>query len=173
MLQGGPCADLLTGWGGDDVLLGGGGDDILEGGDGDDLLAGNRGDDYLEGGAGNDVLRGGIGADTLVGGDGSDVFDYNDIADSVGGGGRDTIADFEIAIDLIDLTRIDADTAVDGDQAFTFIGSAGFSGASAELRVVAVGADCIVRGDVNGDSFADFAIYVTGQTSLSATDFIL
>ncbi|WP_373504096.1 calcium-binding protein [Aestuariivirga sp.] len=173
VLEGSACADLLTGWGGDDVLLGRGGDDILEGGDGDDVLAGNRGDDYLEGGAGNDVLRGGPGADTLSGGDGSDVFDYNDIADSVGGGGRDTITDFETGIDLIDLSGIDADTAVDGDQAFTFIGNGTFSGAAGELRVVAVGTDCVVRGDVNGDAVVDFAIYVTGQTSLAVGDFIL
>ncbi|MBA4802329.1 MAG: hypothetical protein H2040_10745 [Euryhalocaulis sp.] len=80
---------VLEGLGGDDVLVGFDGNDTLSGGDGDDKLIAREGDDVLDGGAGNDVLRGLEGADTFV----------------IGiSGGRDTIADFEDGVDVIDLT---------------------------------------------------------------------
>ncbi len=145
----------------------------LQGFAGGDTIRGLGGNDTLLGGTGSDVLAGGAGADRLTGGAGSDVFEYNAIADSIGGGGRDAIADFETGIDLIGLSGIDANTMVDGDQAFTFIGSAGFSRTAGELRVATVGTGCVVRGDVNGDAVVDFSVFVSGHASLSLADFIL
>ncbi|NKC34214.1 calcium-binding protein, partial [Roseomonas sp. BU-1] len=75
------------------------GDDVLFGGNGGDTLGGGFGDDTLSGGAGNDVLIGGDGEDILLGGAGNDVFRYTSR-----GFGLDTINDFSITQDRIDLS---------------------------------------------------------------------
>lgn len=73
-------------------------EDVLFGGKGKDALFGGSGDDVLSGGAGNDLLVGGAGNDTLYGGTGVDVFRYDSRQF-----GQDTIADFTIGTDRIDL----------------------------------------------------------------------
>lgn len=57
--------------------------------------------------AGDDTLDGGVGSDFLVGGGGSDTFYFET------GDGNDTISDFEIGVDLIDLSRTNATSMVD------------------------------------------------------------
>jgi Ca2+-binding RTX toxin-like protein len=84
------------------------------GGSGSDVLTGNETTNLLKGGAGTDTLDGGSGADTLVGGAGADVFDFNSIKDTPAGA-RDTIQDFMQGVDHIDLSTIDASTAITGD----------------------------------------------------------
>lgn len=137
-------------------------------------IAGAEGDDQLFGFAGADTLSGGTGRDRLAGGDGADRFAYATLADStVAMAGRDWIRDFSHAQgDRIDLSAIDA---VKGgtDNAFTFIGTAGFSHVAGQLGIVAAGADWIVQGDVDGDGAADFAIQVTSASALVAADFLL
>jgi hypothetical protein len=62
---------------------------------------------------------------------------------------RDGIQDFS-AGDLIDLSRIDANTLLDGDQAFEFIGNAAFSKTAGELRFenISIGGPVwLVQGD--------------------------
>ncbi|HRX35493.1 MAG TPA: hypothetical protein P5337_03775, partial [Aestuariivirga sp.] len=105
--------------------------DVLVGNGKDNTLAGMDGDDTLNGGNGQDALFGGSGQDMLTGGGGGDRFIYNDVLDSLRGGGtQDIIKDFEVGgpgapIDLIDLSGVDADMNTSGDQVFTFIGDAG------------------------------------------------
>ena len=95
--------DHVFGEGGIDLIYGAEGDDYLDGGEGDDVLRGGLGDDILTGGSGNDILIGGLGDDILVGGAGEDIFKWVDQdADS----GVDTIKDFTVGEDLIDLTEI-------------------------------------------------------------------
>ncbi|MBE1286079.1 MAG: hypothetical protein GJ676_22390 [Rhodobacteraceae bacterium] len=181
-LNGGNGNDLLIGGGGRDVLngdrgidrlKGGTGNDILLGGDGNDRLDGQNGNDTLGGGAGNDVLTGGRGRDVLTGHAGIDTFDFNLVSDSNTKGRRaDTITDFVSGVDLIDLSGIDA-IAGAGNQAFTFIGTSGFSGTSGELRAVTTAGKTIVRGDTDGDSKADLVIELTGTLTLGASDFVL
>ena len=77
----------------------------LVGGAGVDTLDGGAGKDALSGGAGNDVLIGGWGADRLAGGAGADIFLFRDAADSTRGA-RDTIIDFTVGTDRIDLTQM-------------------------------------------------------------------
>jgi serralysin len=74
--------------------------------------------------------------------------------------------------DRIDLSAIDADANTAGDQAFSFVGSAVFSGVAGELRAVTSLTNSTVFGDVNGDKVADFAIQVIGIATMQATDFI-
>jgi Ca2+-binding RTX toxin-like protein len=102
------------------------GDDYLQGNAGDDVLAGDRGNDRMVGGLGNDTLWGGVGGDYLVGNEGADIFQYTTVEDSQnivvnGVSQQDQIADFTQGQDKIDLSAIDANPALAGDQAFVFI----------------------------------------------------
>lgn len=126
MLVAGNGADHLAGEGGNDTLLGGKGGDTAVGGAGEDTLKGNGGNDWLSGGGGNDrvlggggrdSLLGGYGHDTLFGGNGHDRIQGQKGSDVLTGGsgrdtfvfnrddGHDTITDFELGIDHIQIGR--------------------------------------------------------------------
>lgn len=79
------------------VAHGGNGDDRLAGAGGNDRLYGDNGADHLSGGSGNDVLAGGRGDDFLTGGAGADTF----VLDK--SGGSDTVSDFEVGVDRLQL----------------------------------------------------------------------
>jgi len=166
VLQGSGSADTLVGSAADDRIQGFGGDDTLFGNDGNDLLDGGVERDRLDGGAGRDTLIGGPGADTLTGGAGDDIFVFNrdDLNDRI----IDTIADFTVGSDRIDLSSIDANRTVPGDQAFTFIGENAFTGAGqarfsgGELQL-----------NVDSGLAADFTARLVGVTSLTASDLIV
>ncbi len=202
-MQMGAGSDTVVGLGGRDTIYGNAGNDNLNGGAGNDTLTGNEGrdvllggadDDFLLGGDENDQLRGGTGADVLVGGDGRDiliggdyvgggfpgdgevdVFDFNYVAESAPGGAtRDTIRDFEVGIDLFDVSTIDADDGLTPeDTGFDFIGTAQFSGTAGELRYFTTAASTVVRADVDGDGIADFEVLMNGVMTLSESDFVL
>lgn len=89
---------LMVGLAGNDTLIGGTGNDILVGDLGD--LSGN---DILVGGAGHDLLVGGLGNDIMTGGAGNDVFRFDQIGASPA---SDTITDFEVGKDILDLHDI-------------------------------------------------------------------
>jgi Ca2+-binding RTX toxin-like protein len=148
--------------------VGGSGSDALTGNRTANLFNGGAGRDKLSGLAGNDTLDGGLGADTLVGGAGADVFDFNSIKDTAPGA-RDTIQDFMQGVDRIDVRTIDANTAVTGDQAFSFIVTKSFTGQSGQLNF----SNRVLSGDVNGDKVADFQVYVSSVPALAATDIYL
>ena len=71
------------------VVAMGGGDDYFVGGVGADNVNGGAGSDWLAAGAGNDLLNGGEGWDRFIFANGS---------------GRDTIGDFQLGTDMIDLS---------------------------------------------------------------------
>ncbi|WP_226576523.1 calcium-binding protein [Acuticoccus sediminis] len=97
-LDGGLGYDAISGGNGNDTIFGGNGNDTLSGDRGNDTVFGGRGIDIIDGGRGDDVLNGELGADTLTGGQGRDTFI---IADN---GSVDTITDFEIGVDTIDMS---------------------------------------------------------------------
>lgn len=167
--------EQLTGSNYADKLYGNAGANLLSGGAGNDILDGGAGNDVLDGGAGNDVLYGGAGADDLTGGAGADTFTFKALADTtVAVSGRDTIFDFSgTGGDRIDLSAIDANTAASGNQAFTYVGTAAFTGKAGELRYVKAASDTYVYGDVNGDGKADFAIHLDDAVSLAKGYFVL
>jgi hypothetical protein len=82
-------------------------DSYLVGGDTGINLIGGEGDDLIVGGDGDDVLIGGLGSDILTGGDGSDTFKWT--VDSVDEGAVDTITDFTVNEDMIDLREVISD----------------------------------------------------------------
>lgn len=104
LMQGDSGHDTLFAGNGSDVLNGADGDDFLTGGNGNDVLHGGAGDDQLFGGNGKDRLVGGVGNDLLVGGKGPDVFVFEI------GEGEDTISDFQVGLDVIELSGLKSGT---------------------------------------------------------------
>lgn len=164
--------DLYGSNAGGDTLVGDTGDNRMLGFGGDDLIFGYDGDDDLIGMQGNDTLNGGLGADTLSGGGGADTFDFNSVAESTFAE-RDTITDFDVGgAGTVDLSTIDANSNLVGNQAFNFIGTAGFTNTAGELRFVTNGMNGFVLADVNGNGNADLNILLMGVTSMNASDFV-
>lgn len=89
--------DWLEGDKAGNILAGFDGDDRLDGLKGADTLFGDAGNDTLNGGKGKDLLNGGGGDDILTGGKGKDVFVFD------AGTGNDTVTDFSINHDMLDL----------------------------------------------------------------------
>jgi len=109
-----------------DVFHGADGDDKVVARAGDDQLFGGGGNDTLVAGEGNDILSGGAGADVLIGEQGADIFKYTAVEESSGALVNgvlqiDDITDFTQGVDKIDLSAIDANGTLAGDQAFTFL----------------------------------------------------
>jgi Ca2+-binding RTX toxin-like protein len=149
----------LSGNGGNDVLYGRGGNDTLYGDDGADTLIGGLGQDAL-------FARGGISADFS-----RDVFRYESLKDSgTTDATRDVISYFTKGQDKIDLSILDANLSLKGNQAFKVV--KGFTKAFGEVKLVYSGADTIVQVDGDKDKPVDMTIYVVGA-HLTKADFIL
>ena len=134
-------------------------------------LNGDAGNDTLKGNGGNDILTGGAGKDALTGGAGNDVFKFNTLAESgLTATTRDVITDFVRGQDKIDLSTIDANTALVGNQAFTGLIGANVAFTKAgQLRLNAG----VLYGNTDADAAAEFSIALTGITTLANTDFVL
>lgn len=176
-------------------VIGSKGSEILKGTAKADIMDGQGGNDALRGGGGNDTLIGGAGHDTLSGGAGADVFRFNAVSESGAGqsgyvnnsglsvlsgqGRRDVITDFEDHRDIIDLSRIDANSHVAGNQAFSLVSGNALPGTSGALLVRqfdfagSKNDRTIIYADVNGDRIADLQIELLGLHKLSADNFIL
>jgi aryl-phospho-beta-D-glucosidase BglC (GH1 family) len=128
-----------------------------------DKLSGDALANVLDGGNGADVLNGRGGADWLTGGAGNDRFVFDSLANAKG----DHVTDFSVG-DILDLSGIDAKSGKSGNQAFTFIGTKGFTGSSGQLHIVYDNSGhTLIQGDVNGDKVADFTITLDGVQSFS------
>lgn len=147
----------------------------IDGGGGNDTITGSTGYDYIKGDAGADRLSGYLGYDMLEGGAGNDIFDFNTVADSDATNGQDVILDFVKGQDKVDVTTIDANTALAGDQNFSFLGNAAFAGVAGQLRYQNDFGDGYthVFADVDGDTVADLHIMLLGTYTLAAGDFVL
>lgn len=202
-LTGNAGDNVLFGGAGNDVLVGGLGADLLDGGANVDTanyssataavrvnlglasaqntggagidtlanienLVGSKYADTLTGDGGTNVITGGLGRDVLSGGGGNDIFAFNAIAEtSASLSLADVIADFNLG-DLIDLSGIDANRATAANDAFSGTLVTSFTGAGQLMFV-----NGVLYGNTNNDRIADFAIALTGVTSLSASSFIL
>jgi Ca2+-binding RTX toxin-like protein len=136
-------------------------------------LHGSAYNDRLLGDAGANRLVGDEGADVLVGRDGADRFVYERTYDSAPAA-PDLIRDFSHAQgDKIDLRGVDANQQPeDGDQAFRFIGQAGFTG-EGQVRFFQAGGDTFVQANTEGTTGAELTIRVDPLVAFQATDFLL
>lgn len=171
--------DTVWGGNGGDLVNGGGGYDQLHGEDGDDLIRAGADNDYVYGEGGNDRIYGEGGSDYLYGGVGNDVFFFSALTDSNIGTGIDRIQDFAAGQDRIDLSIMDANILLSGNQAFSWGGAAApGAGHAGTAWTQYFGASAYssqfvrVYGDVNGDGTADFSIDVMNVTSMASTDFL-
>lgn len=174
-LTGSERANVLNGFSGNDTLDGQRGSDVLNGGTGRDVLLGNLDNDTLHGDRNGDRLLGGAGRDIMSGGADADLFVFRtgDFA-ALGAATSDRILDFSQAEeDRINLSHVDADPALAGNQAFIFIGAAEFSNTAGELRYLQRDGFTMIQGDTNGDGRVDFAVRLDGLIDLTAGDFVL
>jgi Ca2+-binding RTX toxin-like protein len=159
-------------------------DGVLDGGAGNDWMMGGNGD-TVTGGLGNDLLLasgaactlvGGAGADDLRAGEGADSFNYRFVNESTAAV-QDVIRGFSYD-DVIDLSGIDANAAVAGNQSFAYLEEFAFSGVArpdnqGELRLEYSSGGVLIQGDVNADGVADFQIRVENMSYLYASEFVL
>ena len=110
----------------------------------------------------------------MTGGAGADTFIFTALSDSTPAlAGRDRITDFSHAdLDRIDLSALDANAGLAGNQAFVLVAE-DFTGTPGEISVASWGTKRLVQLDVDGDGVADFALTVISATDLVAGDFIL
>jgi Ca2+-binding RTX toxin-like protein len=169
--------DNIRGYGGNDSLDGSVGNDTLAGGSGNDQLRGGDDDDTVWGSTGADTLEGGSGIDTLTGGDAADRFRFTN-QDLGYQGQTDRITDFARAQgDKIDLSGIDANAALAGDQAFSaptvLLGGASPPPAGS-LRYEVKRDHVLLSLYTDSDAAADFFIRVNGTGwTPAASDFFL
>lgn len=164
------------------------------GGSGDDVLIGNAASNVLTGGAGDDVLMGRDGDDILIGGLGNDVFviEQDDSGTGANGFAVDVIADWN-AGDMIDLSAIDANLNVDGDQAFTMTNRANpgigeitvrtFGNINAAEKALKLDIDTpegyttgkitVLLGENDGTAGADFAVVLLDQKGIGTESLMM
>lgn len=131
----------------------------LDGGGGADQLWGMAGNDTLIGGLGNDVLRGGTGVDTFR------------VEHVFGALETDTVLDYERWLDRVDLSGIDANTALAGDQAFALVSS--FTKQAGQMTLAVTGGQTVLRLDVNGDGRVDYQMKINGDVTSDVANWIL
>ncbi|MBX3480889.1 MAG: M10 family metallopeptidase C-terminal domain-containing protein [Caulobacter sp.] len=142
---------------------GSGDDNVITGNSGANILDGAAGDDTLIGGDGNDVLIGGDGEDALSGGAGADHFVFTNADVHLSGRAQtDSIFDLDFAAgDRIDLSAIDANIHMAGDQAFTFVNK--FTRHEGQAVLSFKGGVTTLSLDVDGDGKAEFKISINGH----------
>ncbi|WP_237151636.1 M10 family metallopeptidase C-terminal domain-containing protein [Oryzibacter oryziterrae] len=151
--------------------------DLLPGSAFADSLIGAGGKDTINSGSGDDTLEGDGSADTLTTGSGADTLIYKLVSDSTPAA-FDTVTDFSVADDIFNLSAIDANSKVPGNQAFSFIGTNAFTHAAGQLRYAKTDAagtandKTLVQADVNGDGTADLQIKLIGLKTLTVDNFV-
>ena len=133
-------------------------------------LTGSQFANSLVGGAGADVITGGGGADLLTGGFGADTFVFAASSDAAPTA-RDVILDFG-AGDRIDLSGIDANTGLAGDQGFTLNNQTGHAGDMA-MFYDAQGDRTVVLLYTDNSGQASSILELAGNHGLTTSDFIL
>ena len=145
------------------------------------VITGNAAGNALSGGFGNDILVGGLGGDSLAGGPGADVYRYRSVAEST--------APFPDSIELgfgqsdkIDLSAIDANVLVGGNQSFVFRGAQAFTGPgqvnyAVEFDFMTNTSRTTIFANIDADTTPEFILTIPSITLVptipTASDFIL
>jgi Ca2+-binding RTX toxin-like protein len=93
-------------------VITGNGNNTITGNSNNDVLIGGSGNDVIHGGIGNDIIAGGDGINTLYGGGGSNVFVF-----APGNSFKDTVADFNVAKDVMDFEGFGSIAQITGHMA--------------------------------------------------------
>ena len=111
----------------------------------------------------------------MLGGGGADKFIWNSTAETgVIIPTMDLITDFNFAEgDRISLSAVDANVFASGNQAFTFIGQAGFSGTPGEVNYIHVGNETIIQMQTGMGTDIEGGIRLTGLLTPDASWFVL
>jgi Ca2+-binding RTX toxin-like protein len=122
-----------------------------------------------------DTLVGGLGGDTLTGGLGNDVFKYTSVTESTASEtNRDTITDFQLGLDRLDLGAIDANSLIALDQAFSFLGNSATFTNAGQLRYQVSGDNLLLFGNIDANfATSEFELQLSGLASIGASDIIL
>ncbi|KQP73785.1 heme peroxidase [Methylobacterium sp. Leaf111] len=122
-------------------------------------------------GSGDDTITASDAVNVMDGGRGADTYRFGSAAAANG----DTIASFQPG-DKVDLSGIDANQGVAGNQAFTLATGAAFTGVG-ELLVTqehrADGDYTVVAGNTGGDAAPEFKFSIKGAPAATAADFAL
>jgi Ca2+-binding RTX toxin-like protein len=153
--------DIARAGQGNDRVWGGNGNDRIQGNKGNDVIAGNGQRDRLLAGLGNDVIIGGPGNDRIRTGAGADRIVYKSALHGV-----DTILDFNVARDQIDLRRILDNPGYGNPNRFAAYVRLGEGTGGALLRVDS-------NGDVAGGFVRLAIIEGVAANSLTATNFLV
>ena len=121
-------------------------------------LVGNEYHNTITGNNGVNVIVGGLGIDTLRGNGGGDAFLWSSIAEV----GSDDVVDYSSAQgDVLHFTNIDADDTLNGNQDFTFIGTAAFT-APGQINWFTNGTDTFIQLNTDADLAAEGTIQLMG-----------
>ena len=157
---------MFHGDAGNDRILGSVNNDRIHGDDGVDTLSGRTGRDKLWGDAGKDSLAGGTGADHFLFGKAGDS--------GASAAARDVIADFRHADgDRINLSALDANPTLAGNQKFVFVGQSAFTGVGQVHFTHPDAYSTIVEVNLGGDLKPDMQIELAGKIALVGGDFVL
>ena len=141
----------------DDNITGDDQNNFLYGYYGDDIINGGAGDDTISSGSGSDIMNAGEGSDIMWGGSGSDTFVYSGLSESIDTR-VDTIKDFSIGEDKIDLSDLDFHDISQGQ---------GSSESEGQLEYYTRAGNTFIE-----DTNSDFAIKLVGEITLNHEDFI-
>ena len=110
----------------------------------------------------------------MTGGTGADRFVWSALTESATAT-PDRVVDFAWAEgDVLDLSAIDANLGLAGDQAFTFVAGGAFAGGGqGSVRFATSGGDTRVEIDQGNGGAAEAVIILTGLHTLVNTDFVL
>lgn len=164
--------NFMYNWYGDAILRGLGGDDQLWGSYSNDTLHGGNGRDILNADGGTNTLNGGEEGDILIGGEETDYFVFGKLShsapgkqngkpnfDQIRGNGGEHVFDDG---DKIDVSGIDANSTVSGNQAFVWGGeiSLAATGARGSIYVAERNGDTVVVANTDSDSAWDFLVEI-------------
>ena len=87
---------------------------------------------------------------------------------------RDTITEFQLGVDKLDLGAIDANPLFALDQAFGFLGNSATFTSVGQLRYQVTGGNLFLFGNIDANfATSEFELQLSGLASIASSDIIL